>query len=166
MLAAHGLTKDTPVDGIPPEMRGKVLAVNRDNMIEVSLGSDDGLRAGHTVEVYRGQQVLGPRRGAQHHHRPGRGQDSAELPQRRDPERRRCRYSVQSQLITLRKPRACAVVVEKPKANIYTVLLGLSLVAILIGCLCLYLEMGAYNFEFKAASKVGCKATSLIRARA
>jgi hypothetical protein len=41
-------------------------------------------------------------------------------------------------------------VVEKPKANIYTVLLSLSLVAILIGCLCLYLEMRAYNFEFKA----------------
>ncbi len=45
---------------------------------------------------------------------------------------------------------ARGVVVEKPKANIYTVLLSLSLVAILIGCLCLYLEMRAYNFEFKA----------------
>jgi hypothetical protein len=39
-----------------------------------------------------------------------------------------------------------SVMVEKPKANIYTVLLSLSLVAILIGCLCLYLEMRAYNF--------------------
>jgi hypothetical protein len=42
------------------------------------------------------------------------------------------------------------VIVEKPKANIYTVLLVLSLVAVLIGCLCLYLEMSAYNFEIKA----------------
>lgn len=42
------------------------------------------------------------------------------------------------------------VVVEKPKANIYTVLLALSLAAVLIGCLCFYLEMSAYNFEFKA----------------
>ncbi len=42
------------------------------------------------------------------------------------------------------------VVVEKPKANIYTVLLALSLAAVLVGCLCLYLEMSAYNFEFKA----------------
>ncbi len=42
------------------------------------------------------------------------------------------------------------VVVEKPKANIYTVLLVLSFVAILTGCLCLYLEMSAYNFELNA----------------
>jgi hypothetical protein len=42
------------------------------------------------------------------------------------------------------------VVVEKPKANIYTVLLILSFVAIVIGCLCLYGEMKAYDFDFKA----------------
>jgi hypothetical protein len=42
------------------------------------------------------------------------------------------------------------VVVEKPKANIYTVLLALSLVAVLVGCLSLYLEMSAYNFEMNA----------------
>ncbi len=42
------------------------------------------------------------------------------------------------------------VVVEKPKASIYTMLLILSLFAILIGCLCLYLEMKAYDFKIKA----------------
>ncbi len=42
------------------------------------------------------------------------------------------------------------LIVEKPPANIYTVLLVLSFVAVLIGCLSLYLEMSAYNFEFKA----------------
>jgi hypothetical protein len=47
-------------------------------------------------------------------------------------------------------PEKRGVVVEKPKANIYTVLLALSFVAVVIGCLCLYLEMSAYNFEFKA----------------
>jgi hypothetical protein len=47
-------------------------------------------------------------------------------------------------------PSQRGVIVEKPKANIYTVMLILSLVAILIGCLCLYLEMKEYNFEFKA----------------
>jgi hypothetical protein len=45
---------------------------------------------------------------------------------------------------------ARGVLVEKPKANIYTVLLILSLVAIVIGSICLYAEMSAYNFEFKA----------------
>jgi hypothetical protein len=42
------------------------------------------------------------------------------------------------------------VVVEKPKANIYTVLLALSFVAIIIGCICLYAEMSAYDFNVKA----------------
>jgi hypothetical protein len=42
------------------------------------------------------------------------------------------------------------VIVEKPPANIYTVLLSLSLVAVLVGCVCLYLEMSAYNFEITA----------------
>ncbi len=59
VLRAHGLTKDTPVDGIPPQLHGRVLAVNRDNLIEVSLGSDDGLRVGHTLEVYRDTKYLG-----------------------------------------------------------------------------------------------------------
>lgn len=45
---------------------------------------------------------------------------------------------------------ARGVVLEKPKANIYTVLLTLSFVAILIGCVFLYLEMNAYNFELNA----------------
>jgi hypothetical protein len=43
------------------------------------------------------------------------------------------------------------VVVEKPKANIYTVLLILSLVAILVGCLCMYGELSVYDFKTKAS---------------
>jgi len=42
------------------------------------------------------------------------------------------------------------VIVEKPKANIYTVMLILALVALLVGCFCLAGEMSAYNWEFKA----------------
>lgn len=59
VLERHGLHKDMPVDGIPPMLRGKVLAINRDNMVEVSLGTDDGLRVGHTLEVFRGSKYLG-----------------------------------------------------------------------------------------------------------
>jgi hypothetical protein len=47
-------------------------------------------------------------------------------------------------------PSQRGVVVEKPKANIYTMLLIISFIAIVIGCLMLYLEMKEYNFEFKA----------------
>ena len=42
------------------------------------------------------------------------------------------------------------VVVEKPRANIYTMLLLLSFVALAIGIACLAFEMQAYNWEFKA----------------
>ncbi len=59
VLGAFGLSKDTPVDNLPPQARGKVLAVNQDNMLEISLGSDDGLRAGHTLEIFRGSNYLG-----------------------------------------------------------------------------------------------------------
>lgn len=43
------------------------------------------------------------------------------------------------------------VVVARPKSNIYTALLAIALVAILLGILCLYLELRAYNFELKPA---------------
>jgi hypothetical protein len=59
VLDRHGLDKDMPVDDIPPMIRGKVLAISRDNLVEVSLGSDDGLRIGHTLEVFRGNKYLG-----------------------------------------------------------------------------------------------------------
>lgn len=42
------------------------------------------------------------------------------------------------------------VYVQKPKADIYTVLLAIALVAILIACVILYLEMSAYNFDIRA----------------
>ena len=59
VLESVGLTIDTPPGDKPPRMQGKVLAVNRDKMIEISLGSDDGLRVGHTLEVFRGSKYLG-----------------------------------------------------------------------------------------------------------
>ncbi len=59
VLDRHGLHKDMSVDGLPPQLRGKVLAINRDNMLEISLGSDDGLHSGHTLEIFRGSKYLG-----------------------------------------------------------------------------------------------------------
>ena len=58
VLKAHNLTVDTPVHSIPPEIEGVVQASSND-MIEISLGSDEGLRRGHTVEVSRGDRYLG-----------------------------------------------------------------------------------------------------------
>ncbi len=42
--------------------------------------------------------------------------------------------------------------VAKPRPDIYTVLLGLSLGAILIAIICLVLELGRYNWDYKAES--------------
>ena len=45
------------------------------------------------------------------------------------------------------------LVVQKPKANVYTVLLGIALVAILMSILFLCLEMGRYDWNIKAAGQ-------------
>lgn len=42
------------------------------------------------------------------------------------------------------------VYVQKAKADIYTVLLAIALVAILIACLLLFLEVRAYNYDIRA----------------
>lgn len=51
---AAGLNTEAPVGvGIPPLVEGKVLAVRADQLIEISIGSDDGLAVGHQLHVYR-----------------------------------------------------------------------------------------------------------------
>ncbi len=41
------------------DLHGKVLAVNAEDLIEVSIGSHDGLKVGNTLEVFRGSKYLG-----------------------------------------------------------------------------------------------------------
>lgn len=48
---------DTPLES--PRVNGQVLAVASNGMVEVSLGRDDGMRAGFTLEVHRNGQYLG-----------------------------------------------------------------------------------------------------------
>jgi hypothetical protein len=54
-----GLTPDTNIDGIAPQLDGIITAVGEKNLIEVSLGWDDGLRVGHRLEVFRDNTYLG-----------------------------------------------------------------------------------------------------------
>ncbi|MBN1853911.1 MAG: hypothetical protein JW829_14355 [Pirellulales bacterium] len=61
-LASLGHDPNRPPDAIVPRVKGEVLVVrqlNADQLIEISIGSDDGLLRGHTVEVYRGNRYLG-----------------------------------------------------------------------------------------------------------
>lgn len=47
---------NAPADNIPPKLDGVVLAVRANKMVEISLGSDDGLRKGHQAYIYRKQK--------------------------------------------------------------------------------------------------------------
>ncbi|MHC2068937.1 hypothetical protein ACYFX5_15820 [Bremerella sp. T1] len=59
VLTAHGMDEFTPVDGIPPALEAVVTAVNDNNMVEISVGADDGISRGNTLDVFRGDTYLG-----------------------------------------------------------------------------------------------------------
>ena len=54
VMNAVGLSENADVDAIPPKVDGIVTAVNDTDLIEISIGFDDGLREGHKLDVYRG----------------------------------------------------------------------------------------------------------------
>lgn len=58
MLAAAGLPEN-PEDTPPENVKGVITAISGKELVEISLGKDDGLRVGHQLEVYRGSQYLG-----------------------------------------------------------------------------------------------------------
>lgn len=62
LLNENGINPDTEPGSVVPRVRGEVFATRRNagiQLIEVSIGSDDGLKPGHTVEVFRGDRYLG-----------------------------------------------------------------------------------------------------------
>ena len=62
LLNENGINPDTRPGAVVPRVRGEVLATRRNagvQLIEVSIGADDGLKSGHTVEVFRGDRYLG-----------------------------------------------------------------------------------------------------------
>lgn len=58
LLQQSGLSVDSPPRDRMPTLDGDVLAV-AEGMIQVSLGSDDGIQVGHELEVYRGNEYVG-----------------------------------------------------------------------------------------------------------
>ena len=58
VLRAKDLSEYEDVDGIPPPLDGLVLDV-RKNFMEISLGSDDGLKVGHQLEVFKDRTYKG-----------------------------------------------------------------------------------------------------------
>jgi hypothetical protein len=60
VMKAHGLDEHTLVSNIEPiGLTGIVLVVGDKDLIEISVGKDDGLREGHIMQVYRGDTYLG-----------------------------------------------------------------------------------------------------------
>ena len=53
-----GIKPDTMLEA-PPAVNGEVLKVATNGLVEVSLGRDDGMREGFTLEVHRNGQYLG-----------------------------------------------------------------------------------------------------------
>jgi hypothetical protein len=63
-LAKHwldrvGIDMHAPVDGKPPSVEAQVVSVGAKDLLEISIGSDDGIKQGHTLEVFRGNSYLG-----------------------------------------------------------------------------------------------------------
>ena len=58
VMKATGVSETELTDQIPPEVEGVVLRT-RDNLIAISVGSDDGVKAGHVFDIYRGERFIG-----------------------------------------------------------------------------------------------------------
>jgi uncharacterized protein YdaU (DUF1376 family) len=56
LMADNGIDEGAPLS--PPSVDGYVMAVEKD-LIEISLGADDGMKVGYSLDVYRGSTYLG-----------------------------------------------------------------------------------------------------------
>jgi len=62
VMDANGLDPNTPPDAVVPTVDGLVSRVRQAagaQLVEITIGADDGLKPGNTVEVYRGGRYLG-----------------------------------------------------------------------------------------------------------
>jgi len=59
VMDAKGLTETSLVDHIAPPVDGVVLEVSDKDLVEISIGNDDGLKIGHSLDIYRGNTYLG-----------------------------------------------------------------------------------------------------------
>ena len=62
LLRSNGFDPSATPGEIVPHVRGLVSALRRDasgQLIEITVGADDGIRKGHTIEIFRGSRYLG-----------------------------------------------------------------------------------------------------------
>jgi myosin heavy subunit len=54
-----GVSADEPAENKPPKVDGVVTMTSKSGLVEISIGSDDGIRDGHQLEVFSGNSYLG-----------------------------------------------------------------------------------------------------------
>ncbi|MBC7852501.1 MAG: hypothetical protein IAF94_03610 [Pirellulaceae bacterium] len=60
VMKHHGLDVNSLVSSLEPiNLTGLVLVVGDKDLVEISVGKDDGLREGHVMEIYRGDTYIG-----------------------------------------------------------------------------------------------------------
>lgn len=60
VVTSKGIDINEPLDGAPPQRNGRVLVIDRPNRLaQISIGSDEGLRKGHFLEVTRDGRYVG-----------------------------------------------------------------------------------------------------------
>lgn len=59
VLKKNGLKPDDLTDHIVPKLDGVVMEVADGGLFKISLGTDDGLREGHVIDVYRTDRFVG-----------------------------------------------------------------------------------------------------------
>lgn len=58
ILKANGLSEEMLTSTIPPKIEGIVMKVQED-IVVISLGTDDGIREGHSFDIFRGDKFVG-----------------------------------------------------------------------------------------------------------
>lgn len=59
LLKVNGISFEYPPKNSPPKITGQVLAVNRGDLVEISIGGDDGIKENHELDVYRNNEYVG-----------------------------------------------------------------------------------------------------------
>lgn len=59
VMDSRGLTDTTPTDHIAPKVDAVVLEVSDKDLIKISIGSDDGIKVDHKLDIYRDNTYLG-----------------------------------------------------------------------------------------------------------
>jgi len=58
-MQRYDINVNEPPEKRAPTVDGIVTAVSKSGLVEISIGSDDGLREGHQLEVFSGSSYLG-----------------------------------------------------------------------------------------------------------